>query len=118
LWPETTFIMVGSPTSTSRALGNTTHRLDQIDYGRAAHLLVIGKGQLQRTLERARAGARHGVKRQCVKPFMSQAPRPKSFPSRSVSVQGSVLQAWPSTGTTSVWPDRMTPPSISGPTWA
>ena len=49
------------------------------------------------------------------KPFMSQVPRPKSRPSRAVSAKGSLVQAWPSTGTTSVWPESTMPPAISGP---
>ncbi len=50
-----------------------------------------------------------------MKPFMSAEPRPCRRPSRSVSVQGSLLQSWPSTGTTSVCPDSTTPPATSGP---
>ena len=46
---------------------------------------------------------------------MSQAPRPYSLPSRSTSVNGSVSQAWPVTGTTSVWPDSAMPPTPAGP---
>ena len=52
---------------------------------------------------------------QAMKPFMSDEPRPKSRPSRSVSAKGSLDQGWPSTGTTSVWPDRMAPPATFGP---
>ena len=37
------------------------------------------------------------------------------LPSRSVRVKGSVAQSWPSTGTTSVWPDSMTPGTPAGP---
>ena len=47
---------------------------------------------------------------------MSQVPRPWSRPSRSARVKGSVVQGWPSTGTTSVWPERTTPPAAAGPT--
>ena len=46
---------------------------------------------------------------------MSQVPRPYSRPSRSVSTHGSLDHGWPSTGTTSVWPERTTPPSTAGP---
>src|SRR5450830_73879 len=49
---------------------------------------------------------------------MSQLPRPYSKPSRSVSLKGSLSQFWPSTGTTSVWPDNTMPPWVlpaSGP---
>ncbi|KAF5225924.1 hypothetical protein ECC02_000853 [Trypanosoma cruzi] len=48
-------------------------------------------------------------------PFMSHVPRPYSFPSRSVSVNGSLFHFCPSTGTTSVWPERMMPPSVTPP---
>jgi hypothetical protein len=51
-------------------------------------------------------------------PFMSAAPRPYSLPSRSVRAKGSEVQGWPSTGTTSVWPDSTTPPATAGPTLA
>ncbi|KAK7199596.1 hypothetical protein NESM_000940700 [Novymonas esmeraldas] len=47
------------------------------------------------------------------KPFMSQAPRPYSLPSLSTMVKGSLSHAWPSTGTTSVWPDSTTPPCVA-----
>ncbi len=50
-----------------------------------------------------------------MKPFMSEVPRPKSLPPRSTTVKGSVSQGWPSTGTTSVWPDSTMPPAMSGP---
>ncbi len=52
-----------------------------------------------------------------MKPFMSQLPRPYRRPSFSTSLNGSVLQSWPSTGTTSVWPDRTMPPCWL-PSWA
>ena len=44
------------------------------------------------------------------KPFMSAAPRPNSRSSRITGVNGSVDQSWPSTGTTSVWPESTRPP--------
>ncbi len=46
---------------------------------------------------------------------MSQVPRPYRRPSRRVTVKGSEVQGWPSTGTTSVWPDSTMPPSTIGP---
>src|SRR6187551_3019007 len=49
---------------------------------------------------------------------MSHVPRPWYLPSLSVSVQGSVSHGWPSTGTTSLWPDRTTPSLTLGPTVA
>ena len=48
-----------------------------------------------------------------MKPFMSQVPRPYSRPSRITGLNGSVVQFWPSTGTTSVWPDSTMPPSVA-----
>src|SRR5215204_4389076 len=48
-------------------------------------------------------------------PFMSQEPRANSLPSRSSSLKGSDDHSWPSTGTASVWPDRIMPPDMSGP---
>ena len=50
------------------------------------------------------------------KPFMSQAPRPYSRPSACLRRKGSLDQVCPSTGTTSVWPDRMKPGTSVGPT--
>src|SRR5512139_3338966 len=49
---------------------------------------------------------------------MSQVPRPWYLRSFKVSVQGSVSHGWPSTGTTSVWPDSTTPSFTLGPTVA
>ena len=34
---------------------------------------------------------------------------------RSVSSKGLLVQGWPSTGTTSVWPESTMPPAMSGP---
>jgi hypothetical protein len=48
-----------------------------------------------------------------MKPFMSQAPRPKSLPSRTVGSKGSLSQSWPLTGTTSVWPESTMPPCVA-----
>ena len=45
-----------------------------------------------------------------MKDFMSEVPRPKRVSPLRVRVNGSVTQGWPSTGTTSVWPDRIMPP--------
>ena len=47
--------------------------------------------------------------------FMSAEPRPYRRPPRSVSVNGSLVQASPATGTTSEWPDSITPGRSSGP---
>ncbi|KAL7711275.1 hypothetical protein N2W54_000976 [Lotmaria passim] len=47
------------------------------------------------------------------KPFMSHAPRPYSLPSLSTIVKGSESHFWPSTGTTSVWPDSTMPPCVA-----
>ncbi|MCL6644354.1 MAG: YceI family protein [Dehalococcoidia bacterium] len=41
-----------------------------------------------------------------------------SNPSRSTRTKGSLVQGCPSTGTTSVWPERTIPPSRSGPSAA
>ena len=49
------------------------------------------------------------------KPFMSAAPRPCRRPSRSTQTNGSLDQSWPSTGTTSVWPDSTRPGAIRRP---
>src|SRR5690554_5205480 len=50
------------------------------------------------------------------KPLISHVPLPYKFPSPlSISLHGSVTQACPSTGTTSVCPDNITPPSTAGP---
>ena len=48
-------------------------------------------------------------------PFMSTAPRPNALPSATRSVNGSEVQLWPATGTTSVCPERTTPPIPAGP---
>src|SRR5579859_3699763 len=53
-----------------------------------------------------------------MKPFMSQAPRPNSLSPRISGWNGSLDHSWPSTGTTSVWPDNTVPPSRSGPSVA
>ncbi len=50
-----------------------------------------------------------------MKLFMSQTPRPTRRSSTSMACQGSESHGWPSTGTTSVWPDSTMPPSIGGP---
>ncbi len=50
-----------------------------------------------------------------MKLFMSAVPRPNSLPSAARSANGSLCQSWPSTGTTSVWPDSMMPPMPGGP---
>ena len=50
-----------------------------------------------------------------MKPFMSVVPRPYRRPSASHGANGSADQSWPSTGTTSVWPDRMMPGTSAGP---
>ena len=47
--------------------------------------------------------------------FMSAVPRPYILPLALVAVKGLVSQCWPSTGTTSVWPESITPPSTLGP---
>ncbi len=44
-----------------------------------------------------------------MKLFMSAVPRPYRRPSRICASNGSVSQGWPSTGTTSVWPDSTSP---------
>ena len=46
---------------------------------------------------------------------MSALPLANNLPSFFTSINGSVCQSWPSTGTTSVCPDNITPPSIAGP---
>ncbi len=58
------------------------------------------------------------ARQDATKPFMSQAPRAYSLPPSPRSVNGSELQAWPSTGTVSTWPDKATPPADCGPTIA
>src|SRR5436309_56121 len=45
---------------------------------------------------------------------MSAAPRPYSLPSRAVISKGGSVQSCPSMGTTSVWPDSMTPGGPAG----
>ena len=47
--------------------------------------------------------------------FMSVAPRPNSLPSRCTTVNGSLVQLWPSVGTTSVCADSMMPGRSLGP---
>ena len=58
------------------------------------------------------------ARQEATKPFMSQAPRAYSRPSARRRVNGSLLQAWPSTGTVSTWPDSATPPAACGPMMA
>ena len=47
------------------------------------------------------------------KPFISVLLRPYSLPSLSTIVKGSESHFWPSTGTTSVWPDSTMPPCVA-----
>ncbi len=49
---------------------------------------------------------------------MSVTPRPYRRPSLTVTVNGSVSHGWPSTGTTSVWPDSTMPPCVALPSRA
>ena len=48
-------------------------------------------------------------------PFMSVVPRPNTRSPARVSANGSRVQGWPSTGTTSVWPESMMPGASRGP---
>ena len=66
-----------------------------------------------RSPARAKRGAASST--QAMNPFMSAAPRAYRRPSRSVSTNGSELQACPATGTTSEWPDSISPGRSSGP---
>ena len=47
------------------------------------------------------------ARQQARNPFMSVDPRANSLPSRRASRNGSLVHVCPSTGTVSVWPDRM-----------
>ena len=55
------------------------------------------------------------AKQQAIYPFISALPLANSLPSFFTRVKGSVSHAWPFTGTTSVCPDNITPPSTAGP---
>jgi hypothetical protein len=50
-----------------------------------------------------------------MKPFMSAEPRAYSRPSFTVPDSGSIDHSWPSHGTVSVWPDRITPAGLPSP---
>src|SRR6218665_3901850 len=113
LWATTGRMPVGSPTM--EPSGNTP---------RACRSMIISGGPTQPTSssnERARCkGLASRVA--CIvgssdsavpmNPFMSHAPRAYSLPSRRLALKGWELQAWPSTGTTSVWPDSTMPPVL------
>ena len=49
---------------------------------------------------------------------MSVTPRPWTRSPRCVATNGSVSQGWPSTGTTSVWPESTIPPVVALPSRA
>ena len=55
------------------------------------------------------------LKTVAIKPFISHVPRPYSLSLSIHGANGSWLQSCPSTGTTSVCPDKIIPPASSGP---
>ena len=67
----------------------------------AAHLLVVADEQVQRSRELRDLISGTAARQAETKPFMSAEPRAYSRPSARRSVNGSALQAWPSTGTVS-----------------
>ena len=79
----------------------------------AADLFVVRQREMQRAVE-ARGARIRGTNASPMaeKLFMSVAPRPYSRSPLTVAVNGSESQGWPSTGTTSVWPERTMPPVV------
>jgi hypothetical protein len=110
LWPVTTCMPVGSPTMhipgatpqscMSRIMRPTPMQPTSSSYDNARWIgafsgLASMAGTAASTMP--------------TNDFMSAEPRPRSRSSRSTPAQGSTLQDWPSTGTTSVCPDSTMP---------
>ena len=116
LWALTTFIEVGSPTMTARGFGRLSRRWatsgrTPLQPTSSSQDKARWMGDVSPALRKCGTSARQTAR----KPFMSQVPRPKRRSSRAVSSKGSLVQGWPSTGTTSVWPDSTMPPAMAGP---
>ena len=108
-------IEVGSPTIASeRPRHAGRQRADQRRRAKAAGLLVMGEGEMQRHRERPARHRRHqrqDERDEALHVGAAAAVEPAAIlPARSVRRNGSLCHSWPATGTTSVWPDRMTPP--------
>ncbi len=116
LWPSTGCMPVGSPTMHSAGFcplsARSAHRR------RAPPQSTSSSYEMNRWIGRRSPAARKpgtAARQQATKPFMSAVPRPISRPSLRRMRNGSALQAWPSTGTTSTWPDSAMPPGPAGP---
>ena len=116
LLPPTIFIDVGSPTITARGSGKLS-TTSLIRWRTPTHPTSSSneKAKCIGTL-RSRDFISGAIARAIAqKPFISDVPRPKSFPDSCDILKGALVHSCPSIGTTSVWPDRTTPPISCGP---
>ena len=118
-WPVTTRISEGSPTMTASG-GGIRASIASISGGAPMQPISSSRVSARRIGRRRPAASISGTSASAMaqKPFMSQVPRPCRRPARSARRKGSLVQSWPATGTTSVWPERTTPPATGGPTRA
>ena len=116
LWATTISIFVGSP---MMAIDGTTGIFSIRSSSRRTPIqptsssydnaIWIGVVRLAATISGTHSNT------QAMNPFISALPRPKTLSSIGSRTNGSLAQRCPSTGTTSVCPDNMTPPSSAGP---
>ena len=117
LCASATSIIVGSPTIASAGRGvSRPKRAIEIGRPQTGRLLVVTEQNVDRALRAAPRGIRgpSPARRRRIPSCRKRRAR-KAGRRLSRSANGSPLQAWPSTGTTSVWPERTTPPSTCGP---
>ena len=84
---------------------------DQADGAEAADFLVVGDEQMHRTREAARQRSGTAARQAGDEAFHVAGCRGRiDLSSVARSVNGSLVQDWPSTGTVSTWPDSAMPP--------
>ena len=88
---------------------------DRIERAEAGRLLVIAQQNMDRLFQRRAPELRDHRQADGIEALhVGRAAPVEREPARRMA-NGSDVHAWPSTGTTSVWPESTTPPSRIGP---